>query len=76
MSASSMEKQGKKTEAKVLKALGKKPKTADEVAKRAGVSRGTAKNYLDAAVKENKASALKKGRSTGYAAWGPGVANA
>jgi predicted ArsR family transcriptional regulator len=63
MSASTMAKQGEKTRAKVRKALGKKPKTTEEVAKRAGISRGMAASHLDFLFIQGHASKAKQGRS-------------
>lgn len=67
MSASSMAEQGKKTEAKVLKALGKKPKTAQEVAEKVGVSRGAVVTHLRTLVMSKQATQEKLGRSYVYA---------
>lgn len=67
MSASSMEEQGKKTLEKVRKALGKKPKTAQEVATKAGIGRRQAAAHLKALVEGKLATEAKVGRSLKYA---------
>lgn len=40
--------------------------TVGEVAEKAGVSRGTAKKYLDALISTNHAKSMKFGKRTGY----------
>lgn len=46
MAAKDMAAQGEKTRAKVLKALGKKPKSAADVASKVGISIGLARKIL------------------------------
>lgn len=67
MAAKDMAARGEKTRAKVLKALGKKPKSAAEVAKKVGVSVGFARDILHDYVNFKKAVETKKGNTRMFA---------
>lgn len=66
MAAKDMAARGEKTRAKVLKALGKKPKSAAEVASKVGVSPGFVRKILVGFAGSRKVATAKKGNATLY----------
>ena len=62
MSASTMAKQGEKTRAKILKKLGKRPKSVKTIAESLGLSEQYVRQTLSAAAQQGKATVKKYGR--------------